>query len=138
MTADGTSSKYFSRRALKGLNRIGDILIPRNGDLPSFSEYGGAARVDDILAYAPAADVSTLNTVLGVFSVLPGGMLKWLAGLMESSPHNEGSLGSLLRQLNLGLRGLLFSIYYAGKAGPGYHGKHPMEIIGYVVNRVED
>ena len=37
-------SDYFKPAALKGLNRIGDVFIPRAGDLPSFSEFGAAGH----------------------------------------------------------------------------------------------
>jgi hypothetical protein len=132
------ASSYFSSHALRGLDRIGDILIPRNGDFPSFSEYGAAAHVDDILAYAPPSDVSTLNTVQGLMARMPVSFLKRLAGWMETAYLNEGPAGDILRLLNLGLRGLIFSLYYGDKAGPDYRGPHPSELTGYVINRVED
>ncbi|MFQ5420283.1 MAG: hypothetical protein ACE5EY_07965, partial [Anaerolineae bacterium] len=64
-------SKYFSPRALAGLNRIGDVLLPGTDELPSFSEFGGIEYVDQLVAYAPADDVTTLGTVLAVLSWLP-------------------------------------------------------------------
>ena len=132
------TSAYFSPRALRGLNRIGDVLIPHNGEFPSFSEYGAAAHVDEILAYAPAADVSTLNTVLAILGSMPDGFLRRLANWMENAHENDGPAGSTLRLLNLGLRGLLFSLYYSDKAGPQYRGPHPTELVGYSLKRVED
>ena len=35
------TSKYLSNSALKAINRIGDLMIHRNGEFPSFSEVGG-------------------------------------------------------------------------------------------------
>ena len=60
-------SNYFKPAALKGLNRIGDVFIPKSGDLPSFSEFGGVEHVDDVIAYAPAEDIASLNMVLSIF-----------------------------------------------------------------------
>ena len=131
-------SKYFNNSALQGLNRIGDLLIPPNADLPAFSESGAAQHVDDLLAYAPREDVSLLNTVLGVVKVLPLSSLSWLVRRMETSNQDEGALGSLFRQLNFGLRGIIFSLYYGGKAGAGAAGKTPLEVLGYDLRRVED
>jgi hypothetical protein len=131
-------SNYFSPNALRGLNRMGDLFLPRNGEWPSFSEYGCADNVDDLLAYAPPDDIATLNTVLGVLSYLPEGILRWIASLLENSPDNHGPLGDLLRLLNLGLRSIIYALYYANKAGPGYQGPQPHDVMGYQVVRVED
>ena len=130
-------SNYFSQRGLKGLNRIGDILLPGDGEMPSFSAYGGLENVDDLVAYAPPEDISLLNTVLAVLSFLPAGMLRWLVGKMSAvTPAETGVMAPLYRQLNIGLRGILFSLYYGEKAGSGYTGQDPLAVIGYEINRV--
>lgn len=131
-------SNYFKPAALNGLNRIGDIFIPGSDDLPSFSEFGGIEYVDDVIAYAPEEDIASLNLVLGIFSFLPAGILRWVADQMVAASHKDGELAALLRQLNIGLKGILFSCYYSGKGGSGYNGKNPLEVIGYQVNRVDD
>jgi hypothetical protein len=131
-------SDYFKPAALKGLNRIGDVFIPRAGDLPSFSEFGGIEHIDDVVAYAPEEDIANLNLVLAILSVLPQGMLRWAADRMMAASHKDGRLATLLRQLNIGLKGILFSCYYSGRAGSSYAGKNPLDVIGYSVNRVED
>jgi len=131
-------SNYFKPTALKGLNRIGDVFIPKSGDLPSFSEFGGIEHVDDVIAYTPEEDIASLNMVLGIFSFLPEGMLHWAADQMVAASNKEGGLAVLLRQLYIGLKGILFSCYYSGKAGRGYDGNNPLDVIGYQVNRVED
>lgn len=130
-------SEYFSQNAMKGLERVGDILIPHTAELPSFSESRVAKGVDSLLAYAPADDIATLNTVLGIFSFLPGSVLRWVAERMAVSQQDAGALGALFRQLNLGLRGIIFSLYYGGPVGFGYQGKAPLDVIGYHINRVD-
>ena len=131
-------SIHFSPAALKGLNRIGDIFIPGGNDLPSFSEFGGIEHVDDIIAYTPEEDVASLSMVFIVFSVLPKGILCWVAKQMIAASYRDGFLDSLLRQLNIGLKGILYSCYYSGKGGSSYEGKNPLEVIRYSVNRVLD
>ncbi|MCA9875730.1 MAG: hypothetical protein H6659_19535 [Ardenticatenaceae bacterium] len=132
------TSEYFSPRALRGLNRIGDMLIPGDAGLPSFSEYGCSEKVDDLVAYAPAEDIATLNTVLAVMAVAPTAVLRWLIERMTAvTPDQSGTIASLMRQLNFGLRGILFSLYYGEKAGSQYTGPDPLEVIGYQVRRVE-
>jgi len=131
-------SNYFKPAALKGLNRIGDVFIPGEGDLPSFSEFDGIEHIDDVIAYTPEEDIASLNTVLSIFSILPEGMLHWAADQMVTASHRDGLLDGLLRQLNIGLKGILFSCYYSGKGGSNFAGKNPLDIIGYAVNRVMD
>ena len=132
------TSKYFSQNAIKGLNRVGDIIIPQTDEFPSFSEYDCVTHVDDLLNYMPESDVSTLNSVLGIFAFLPKGALVQIVNLMTNSPDSQNALAPLFRQLNIGLRGILFSLYYSRKAGPDYSGKDPADIIDYQVNRVID
>ena len=131
-------SNYFKPAALKGLNRIGDIFIPGEDNLPSFSEFGGVEHVDDIVAYTPDEDVASLNMVFSIFSILPEGLLRWAAIQMVAASNRDGLLDALLRQLYIGLKGILFSCYYSGKGGSGYVGLNPMDAIGYQPNRVED
>jgi len=131
-------SNYFKPAALRGLSRIGDIFIPGEDNLPSFSEFGGIEHVDDIVAYTPTEDVASLNMVFSIFSILPEGMLRWAADQMVASSYRDGAIDTLLRQLNIGLKGILFACYYSGKGGSSYSRENPMDEIGYQPNRVED
>jgi hypothetical protein len=131
-------SEYFTAASLRGLTRMGDVFIPAYNEFPSFSELGCIEMVDNLIAYLPEEDVSLLNMVLTIFSLMPVGFLKWLVRTMENSLDKVGTLPSLMRQLNMGLRGIIFGCYYSGRTGAGYHGKNPLDIIGYHINRVED
>ena len=131
------ASKYLSQRALVGLSRIGDTLIPGVSEFPSFSEYGGAEHIDDMLAYVPEGDLVLLSMALSVLSLLPDTVLRWLTRMMSTTTaESTGLLAPLYRQLNLGLRGILFSLYYGGEAGAGFAGRDPRECIGYSIERV--
>jgi len=131
-------SSYFSNRALKALNRFGDILIPANGDFPSFSQYGGLEYVDQMVSYAPMDDIGDLNMVLGIFNFLPTFILRFLIRLMSGAQNMGGPIAPLLRQLNLAIRGLIFACYYSERPGSGYKGKDPVEVINFEINRVTD
>lgn len=132
------TSAYFSKRALKALNRFGDIIIPRNGDFPSFSEYGGLEHIDEFVSYAPSDDISDLNTVLGILQFFPTFILRFIVKLLAGSQDRGGPMASLLRQLNLAIRGLVFACYYAERPGSDFKGKDPVDLIGYSINRVRD
>ena len=133
-------ANFFSTRATKGLLKVGDIYCPKNGEFPSFKESAGTAYLNNLVMNVPEDDFSSLSMVLAVFSFLPNGILKWLIGVFEKAQNNpsDGLIPSLLRQLNLGLRGLSYSIYYSEFTNPNYTGKKPLEIIDYHLNRVVD
>lgn len=131
-------SNYFWNSTLRGLNRIGDVYIPHSDDLPSFSEFGGIEAIDTVVAYLPKEDVELLNIVLTIFSVMPNGFLKWIVREMENVLDKPGGIPSLLRQLNLGLRGIIFSCYYSGVGGANPRSSNPLDVIGYQLNRVEN
>jgi hypothetical protein len=95
-------------------------------------------HIDDLMAYAPADDVKDLKMVLGVFSILPTGILNWIVKKMASAPNSDGALSTLFRQLNMGIRGVVFSLYYSEKPGASYSGENPTEMIGFTLNKVSD
>ncbi|HXH17580.1 MAG TPA: hypothetical protein VNJ07_00750 [Chitinophagales bacterium] len=128
----------LSPRAKKSLVRIGDILLPKNEDFPAFSETGSIEYIDNLTACAPESDIHDLNRVLSMLSYMPDFVLKWLVSKMVNSHNSNGMLSSVFRQLDFGLRGLIFSCYYSGKTGSHFKGKNPLEVIGFEIKRVED
>ena len=132
------ASTYLSNSAIKGLTRIGDILIPGNDEFPSFSQFMCMDHIDGLVSYAPPDDINDLGMVLGILSVMPQSVLNWLVKKMATSHKNQGPLGTLLRQLNMGIRGIIFSLYYSEKPGINYTAKNPTEMIGFTLNKVEE
>ena len=130
------TSDHMSPAALRCIVRLGDILLPRTDELPSFSELGCIDRVDDIVAYAPPGDIKDLNMLLAVLSVAPTGVLRFLTRAMMNPDGWPGPIATLLRMLDVGLRGVIFGLYYSGKKGSAYEGKTPLEIIDFELCRV--
>jgi hypothetical protein len=133
-------ANFFSTRATKGLLKVGEIYCPKNGDFPSFSEAAGTPYLNNLAANVPEDDFSSLNLVLTIFSFLPKGILNWIIEACTNAQNNpsDGIIPSTLRQLNIGLRGLCYSIYYSEFTNPNYKGKKPLEVIDYQINRVID
>ena len=132
------ASEYLSKSAIKGLNRIGNILIPGDSTYPSFSVYGGLEHADDLLTYAPRHDIKDLGMVLSILSVLPNRWLTWLVKKMSASHTDNGPLGNTMRQLNMGIRGLVFSLYYAPKRGGNYAGEDPVHMVGFKLKKAKE
>lgn len=132
------TSTYLSKGALKGLTRMGDILIPGNEEFPSFSAFMCMDHIDDLVSHAPVGDIKDLGMVLSILSVMPQSFLVWLVKKMANSHKNNGATGTLFRLLNMGIRGIVFSLYYSEKPGVHYIGKNPDEMIGFTLNKVEN
>ncbi len=134
-----STSRHLGVHQILALEAIGDVLIPGDEDLPSFSRLGCVAHVDRLLDYMPDDDLRGLRDVLAVGSFLPRflvvGLLYWLeAGFWPSGPWVAP-----LRVVRLGLRGIVFSLYYSGGAGPGFEERGPLEVLSYCVGvAVED
>ncbi len=131
-------SKILSNSALKAISRIGDIIIPQSGEFPSFSQAGGIEHIDDIMIYTPASDVKDLNMLLSILAFCPNFVLNTLIKTMLNSYKKTGPVSVILRQLDIGMRGIVFSCYYSGKVGSNYKGKNPLDIIDYKITRLND
>lgn len=131
-------SNHISPSAVKGLTRIGDILCPGDDYFPSYSKLGCVEHVDIALEHAPASDIKDLGLLLSILSFMPGFVLRWLVRQMAESHDSNSALSTTFRQLDFGLRGIIFGTYYSGRSGSGYSGPNTHELVGFSVNRVED
>ena len=124
------TSDYLNKRELKGLKKLGDIICPKSKDFPSFSELGCIEFVDDAVGNLDSYDRNDLKLFLKIASILPKFMLKFVM-IMINRPFM-----TLLRMGNIGIKGIIFSLYFSGKQGSNYNGKPIFEIINYQVNVV--
>jgi len=131
-------STLISKAAVRGIVRLGNILIPGDGEMPSYEEYGGYEHVDDLLMYAPKSDIGDLGLLLTILSFMPKFVLVWLVGKMAASHGKGNGLWILLRQLDMGIRGIVLSTYYTEKAGASFSGTAPLDGIDYSITRMED
>ena len=131
-----TTSKYLSTRSVRTFERIGDIMMPRDADMPSFEELGCIAHVDDIMEHVPSDDLGALNALLWVLSFFPTVLLGAFIALVRKGMTGPGGVGGFFRQLDTGLRSVVVTLYFSGKAGPAYNGPTPLDVIDYHVNPV--
>ena len=134
---DYPHSKYLSRAALKGLDKVGDVVLPgephSDNGFPSFSETGCIYHVDEVLVTTACDDVKALNILLAILGLLPSFITRGLLQLSGLEKHAPGLLGTALRLLGVALRGVPVSLYYSNLTGPGYTGKTVHEVMGYQV-----
>lgn len=111
-------SKHLSERQISAINRVGDVMIPGDGEFPSFSGSGCVRHVDRVLNFMPAQDLGDLKILLLLLSLFPPFLIAWFLGFLERTA-NWGSwldfMGGILRLIRLGLRGLIVTLYYSNR-----------------------
>lgn len=127
-------SRYLNARQIRGLEKIGDAYFPGGDKFPSFSRCGCAEHVDVSLEGLPDGDRNSLKSLLTIVGFAPAFLARGLVGLAERGTHWPGPLGTGLRFLRLGLRGVVTTLYYSGETAPGYDGPSTLDGIGYKVS----
>lgn len=129
-----TKSRYLSGTAWRGLERLGDAVLPGDDQFPSFSRLGCAEHVDVLLGEMPADDRQSFITLLKVIRFVPGFLLRGLTRVLERSLNVPGPVGAAMRFLRLGIKGVVLSLYYSGEKGGSYQGQTPLELLDYQVS----
>lgn len=130
-------SVVLNKSALKAVNRIGDIICPKNKDFPSYTELGCVEHVNSMIKYAPHSDIKDLNLLLSILSIMPKFVLTFMVKAITKSHSKNGVFSGLFRQLDFGLKGIILGTYYSGNVGSNYKGKTPLEIIEFSTIRME-
>lgn len=116
------------------LNRLGNVLCPAHGDHPSFKELDVVYHADIVLNELPEGDLKDLKLLLLVLFFMPAPLMRLMMVTLEKMKEMNGELGTLVRMLLFGLRGLTFALYYSGLRGPGATAKRtPVDVVGYSV-----
>lgn len=129
-------SKILTDRELSVIERLGDIIIPKDDLLPSFKELGCIEYIDDIISYAPSDDTKDLKLLLNSLSLMPDLALKKIVDTMQDNKALPEFISSNFRLIDTAIRGIIFTLYYSGKTGKDYKGQNPLEIIQYSVKRI--
>lgn len=123
-------SQFLGLRELSALKRIGDLMLPGDSDFPSFSQTGCIAFVDDLLRFMAPKDRDDVKTLLKALSFLPSPLLRAFLTLCRTR------WTPTLRMIELGLKGLVMSLYYSNKTAPQYAGRTPYDVIGFALRRL--
>lgn len=97
-----------------GLLRLGDVIIPGDDELPSFSQSGVAEEVGRMLDWMYESDRSAILMLLTTFAKMPRPAIKALVLATEHGDDVPEPLGGGLRMASLGIKGLILSLYYSG------------------------
>ena len=125
------ASRHFTRAQLQVINRIGDIIAPGDGVLPQFSECGLVEHVDRMVAYLPPSDIASLRLLANMLRFAPDFAIRLLLRLTSLDRYFPGPSGATLRKLDIGLRGIVFSLYYSFLDDSASQGQRIKDGIGW-------
>lgn len=129
-----SGSRFYNSKQLASLDRLGDILIPRTADFPSFSDVGCVHHVDEVMESAKPQDVKDFGLLLTVMRFLPKFMLVGLVKLAVGANQLPEFIAPIFRQLDIGIRGVIYTLYYANVYHDNYTGKQVYDAIDYHVS----
>jgi len=130
-------SKFLNSFAMRGLAKCGDVYIPGDEDLSSFSESGFLEYIDKQLVNMEKDDIFGLNILLSIFSFFPQNLLVWVLKIASKNELLPKFLRPTAKLINMGMKGLSCSLYYSGLES--LNAKHPrvMEVMNWKPKRLE-
>lgn len=121
------TSKHFGRIQTKGLEKLGDVIIPGEGIFPSFSSTGFSSEIDRMLDFMYEDDREGITLLMTLFAFTPTCFIKWIVLLSEKNAAFPDLIGAPLRMIQLGLKGLILTLYYSNIDDINGTGKKIME-----------
>jgi len=126
-------TQLLTPRQFRGLVRLGDVYLPGDEDLPSFSTCGCAEHADQVLSQLPPSDRGDLQSLLAVLGTVPQFLVTAFVRLIESGDRFPSILGDTLRFAQMGIKGLVLTLYYSGLTGSDYRGPSSLDVLDYRV-----
>lgn len=132
-TTTGAAPAPLTPAQRRGLVRLGDVMIPGDDVLPSFSSAGVADDIGRMLPYMHESDRSSLLALLRVCGLAPRTVVRAIVALAAAWRRAPEPLAGLLRMANLGIKGVVHSLYWSDLRSQGIH-----RAIGYDATIKED
>jgi acyl-CoA reductase-like NAD-dependent aldehyde dehydrogenase len=107
------SSKHLSENQLEGIVKVGNIIIPGDNDFPSFENAKVLDQIDRMLDYMTEEDRDGLSFLMGMFSYFPNFLIRFIINLAENNKKYPNIIGTPLRLIQMGVKGLIFTLYYS-------------------------
>lgn len=99
--------------SVKGLKKAGDIIIPGGEGFPSFSESNFVQELPRISEYMNNDDREGFKALTMVMGIMPSVFIRGLLFITTFHSYAPGFLGAILRQINVGVKGVVFTLYYS-------------------------
>jgi len=106
-------AKNLNPTQMRGLAKAGDVVIPGDEVLPSFSASGSLDHVDRMLDHMSDSDRSGVQILLTVFRFLPRFVIAAILHVAQRDHVFPGILGAGCRMINIGIKGVVMTLYYS-------------------------
>lgn len=106
-------SHGFSSLSLKGLERAGNVIIPGGEGLPSFSQTDFLRHLPRISNYMNEDDREGFKLLTTLMFFMPSPLIRLMMWFTTLHSYFPGPLAAILRQINVGVKGVLFTLYYS-------------------------
>lgn len=103
----------LTKRQLKGITKLGNILCPGTAKLPAFSSSKALTGADRCFGYLTPEDQEGLGMLLYWLGVFPTFVAAFLIRLVNTANRWPKFISPLLRLLQIGLKGFVYSLYYS-------------------------
>jgi acyl-CoA reductase-like NAD-dependent aldehyde dehydrogenase len=108
----------MEKLARKGLLKAADVILPGGAELPRFSQTEFLNHFPRIRDYMYQDDRQGFLLLMNLFGLMPRFKVRFLLWLASCHRFFPGPLGTVMRQINVGVRGVVFTLYYSGLDGP--------------------
>ena len=104
----------FSNLSLRGLKKAGDIVLPGGDGFPKFSETNLLEHFGRISNYMTPQDRQGFKLLTALMGLMPSFMIHLMLIMVSHHDSVPSFLGAIFRQVNMGVKGVLFTMYYSG------------------------
>lgn len=94
--------------------RVGQVFVPGNATMPRYDYAGVTQKIPVILAASSEADETLIRTLVFWLGLLPLFAIQGFLKLINAWAYGTGRLGALPRLLMIGVKGVIYTSYYAG------------------------
>jgi acyl-CoA reductase-like NAD-dependent aldehyde dehydrogenase len=103
----------FSSLSIKGIQKAGDVLIPGTPGMPKFSDVKLMNDLHRMTDYMNADDREGFKILMMIFALMPSFVIHFILWFVSKHEMFPNFIGALLRQINLGVKGVVYTLYYS-------------------------
>ncbi|MCY3414376.1 MAG: hypothetical protein INQ03_22205 [Candidatus Heimdallarchaeota archaeon] len=130
--------EFISDREARIINKIGDALIPENGEFPKFSDTGCIEHADDLLRYMAPQDLKDLKLLYFVGGIFPKFLFRWVIKLCKQHKYFPAFIATQLRFIDFGVCSLVYTLYYSSKTKVDFKGHKVYDVLDFEVKCERD
>jgi acyl-CoA reductase-like NAD-dependent aldehyde dehydrogenase len=121
----------FSNLSLRGIKKVGDVIIPGEVGFPRFSDTQFTEEFGRISHFMNSDDREGFKLLTAILGLTPSLLIRGLFWFLSFHIYFPKIIGALMRQVNVGLKGVVLTMYYSGLDDQQGNGKRILQGLGY-------